>query len=83
MAFLSLTATFRLAGHQLLPCMRSLIGALAYHFVLCADTEDEDPASTHLTLTVDIMSQKEAILKMSHGATVMLLLGKTQRVSSN
>jgi len=65
------------------PSALLLIGALAYHFVLRADAEDEDPQSTHLTPTVDVMGQKEAILKMSHGVVVILLLGKTQRVSSN
>jgi len=49
----------------------------AYHFVLRADTEDEDPQSTHLTPTVDVTGQKEAILKMSHGVAVILLLGET------
>ena len=34
------------------PSVRSLIGVLAYHFVLRADTEDEDPTSTHLTPTI-------------------------------
>ena len=65
------------------PSVLSLIGVLAYHFVLRADTEDEDPQSTHLTPAVDVTGQKEAILKMSHGVAVILLLGEIQRVSSN
>jgi len=75
------TLVQRQNGHR--RCVRSLISALVYHFVLRADTEDEDPTSTHLTPAVDITSQKENILKMSHGVTVILLLGKTQRVSPN
>jgi len=65
------------------PSARSLIGALAYHVVLCADTEDDDPESTHLTPTVDITSQRESISKMSHGVAVILLSGKTQCASPN
>jgi len=82
---MSVSAVLLLAGASpsFWPNVLSLIGVLAYHFVLRADTEDEDPQSTHLTPTVDVTGQKEAILKMSHGVAVIPPLGKTQRVSSN
>jgi len=60
-----------------------LIGVLAYNFVLRADTEGDDPESTHLTPAVDVTTQKESSLKMSHGVAVILLSGKTQCASPN
>ena len=53
-----------------------------YHFALRTDQVTTSEA-INLVPMVDIQDQKASILKMSHGVSVILLLGKIQRIPLN